>query len=252
MSRLPTLKTLGVSIPHSVDATQVAAEWLGKFAQHVKAHDVDGVMGLFQGDAFWRDLLALTWDFRTFDGAAHIKAFLQDRLLATGMGNVTLGDFTQFQQPFPDIVWIVLMFKFESNVGIGSGVVRLVPTTSGAWKAYTMFTNLEELKGYPEQVGQHRSRVVVSGRQWLENRKREVDLEDKDHPAVLIVGAGHCGLELAARLKYIGVSTLIVEKNGNIGDTWRERYGALCLHWPVCKSTVILAENQPDFALGRV
>lgn len=254
MSRLPTLDALGVSIPSSVDATQVAAEWLGQFSGHVKARDVDGIVGLFQSDAFWRDLLALTWDFRTFDGEEMIKTFLRDRLPATGMSNVALGDFAQFQQPFPDMVWVAFTFKFETDVGIGSGVVRLVPTSSGAWKAHTMFTNLEELKGHPEQVGQHRSRAVVSGRQWLESRKREVDFEDGDQPAVLIIGAGHCGLELAARLKYLGVSTLVVEKNDNIGDTWRERYDALCLHWPVCEFIGMLARVQceADIAVGRV
>ena len=254
MSRLPTLDALGISIPSSVDATQVAAEWLGQFSGHVKARDVDGIMDLFQGDAFWRDLLALTWDFRTFDGEEMIKTFLRDRLPATGMNNVALGDFIQFQQPFPDMVWVAFTFKFETDVGIGSGVVRLVPTSSGAWKAHTMFTNLEELKGHPEQVGQHRSRAVVSGRQWLESRKREVDFEDGDQPAVLIIGAGHCGLELAARLKYLGVPTLVVEKNVNIGDTWRERYDALCLHWPVCTFIEMLAQvhREAEVAVYRV
>jgi len=50
---------------------------------------------------------------------------------------------------------------------------------------------------------------------------------------VLIIGGGHSGLEVAARLKYLGVRTLVVEKNARIGDNWRNRYEALCLHDPV-------------------
>jgi cation diffusion facilitator CzcD-associated flavoprotein CzcO len=49
------------------------------------------------------------------------------------------------------------------------------------------------------------------------------------------VGSGHSGLELAARLKLLGVRALVVERNHSIGDNWRNRYGALCLHWPVCE-----------------
>ena len=54
--------------------------------------------------------------------------------------------------------------------------------------------------------------------------------------AVIIVGGGQAGLELAARLKYLGVKTLIVEREARIGDMWRKRYEALCLHDPVCTS----------------
>jgi cation diffusion facilitator CzcD-associated flavoprotein CzcO len=36
---------------------------------------------------------------------------------------------------------------------------------------------------------------------------------------VLVIGAGHSGLEIAARLKYIGVPTLIVDRKSRVGDT---------------------------------
>jgi len=56
-----------------------------------------------------------------------------------------------------------------------------------------------------------------------------VDLVDGD-PTVIIVGAGHTGLEIAARLKYLGVSHLIIDRKARVGDSWRDRYKALCLH----------------------
>jgi cation diffusion facilitator CzcD-associated flavoprotein CzcO len=40
------------------------------------------------------------------------------------------------------------------------------------------------------------------------------------------------GLQLAAHLKSIGTTTLIVEKNSQIGDIWRNRYEYLSLHLP--------------------
>ena len=51
---------------------------------------------------------------------------------------------------------------------------------------------------------------------------------------VLIIGGGHSGLEVAARLKHLGVSHLVVEKNARIGDNWRNRYNSLTLHDPIC------------------
>ena len=55
---------------------------------------------------------------------------------------------------------------------------------------------------------------------WEGRRRREIDFDDGD-PTVLIIGAGHCGLEVAARLTYLGVSTLVVERNQRVGDNVR-------------------------------
>ena len=38
---------------------------------------------------------------------------------------------------------------------------------------------------------------------------------------------------IGARLKRLGVPTVIVEKNERAGDSWRNRYKSLCLHDPV-------------------
>ena len=53
--------------------------------------------------------------------------------------------------------------------------------------------------------------------EWEERRHRELNLADGD-PTVLVIGAGHTGLEIAARLKYMSVSTLVIEKHPRIGD----------------------------------
>ncbi|KAG6847559.1 hypothetical protein H0H93_007380, partial [Arthromyces matolae] len=66
---------------------------------------------------------------------------------------------------------------------------------------------------------------------WVDDRRRQVEFAD-DSPVVLIIGGGQIGLEVAARLKALEVSTLVIEKKARIGDNWRNRYGALCLHNP--------------------
>ena len=41
-------------------------------------------------------------------------------------------------------------------------------------------------------------------------------------------GAGQSGLEIGAR-------SVLVERNARVGDNWKDRYEALCLHDPVCE-----------------
>lgn len=43
-------------------------------------------------------------------------------------------------------------------------------------------------------------------------------------------GAGQAGLSVAARLKMLGVKSLIVDRAERVGDNWRTRYHQLVLH----------------------
>ncbi|KAF8150950.1 hypothetical protein B0H34DRAFT_730728 [Crassisporium funariophilum] len=260
---LPTLIKLGnPSVPRDLDAVKVATEWLAAFAQFAEQGDIDGVLSLLVNSNFasnlfkptgkdnpaspadiavyWRDLLALTWDFRTFEGTEKIKQFLTDRLAGSKLSSFKLRQDTppQLQTPYPDLAWIQLMFTFETKAGLGSGIVRLVPLPDTAkdsslclWRAHSIFTNLDDLKGFPEKVGALRNIEPNHGK-WEEARRKEVLFEDKD-PTVLIIGGGQSGLGVAVRLKALDVPALVIEKNPRIGDNWRTRYEALCLHDPV-------------------
>jgi hypothetical protein len=124
------------------------------------------------------------------------------------------------------------LFKFEiGGVGGGEGVFRLVPTSTGEWKAHNVCTNLQSLKGHPEKVGHLRNSRAIHGK-WAEERRKEQEFEDAD-PYVLIVGGGQVGLAVAARLKCLDVPCLIIEKRPRVGGEWRDRYDALCIHDPV-------------------
>ena len=46
-------------------------------------------------------------------------------------------------------------------------------------------------------------------------------------------GGGQAGLTAAARLKTMGVNTLVIDQNTSVGDNWRKRYHQLVLHDPV-------------------
>ena len=251
-SRLPTLTKLGIPLPGPtttttpIDAPSIASNWLTSFSAAIRSKSPDDVLRLLAPDALWRDILALTWDFRTFDGHPRIRAFLTHRLFhpaptpsSSPFDNIALrDDYIRLQRPFPDLLWIVATFDFTTPTGRGLGIVRLIPTPTPheyEWKAYTLFTNLEDLLAFPEQIGPRRLSTPNFGT-WQADRVREAAFEDGSDPAVLVIGGNHSGLETAARLKYLGVPTLVVEAHARVGDSWRERYNALCLHFPVRES----------------
>ena len=71
-------------------------------------------------------------------------------------------------------------------------------------------------------------------RTWLEKREAEAaQLGYETQPDVVIIGGGQGGIALGARLRQLGVPTIIVERNERPGDSWRKRYKSLCLHDPV-------------------
>jgi putative flavoprotein involved in K+ transport len=53
-----------------------------------------------------------------------------------------------------------------------------------------------------------------------------------EQPYCLVVGAGHCGLALGARLKQSNVPTLLIDRLERPSDVWRNRYYTLVLNSP--------------------
>lgn len=230
---LPTLDRLNASVPSDLDASQVASDWFIKFTASIESADIDSILSLLVEDAYWRDVLSITWDFRTIYGTPKITQFLQDRVSKANLKGFNLHS-VGFEQPFPDLAWIQGLFSFEiGELGIGEGVFRIVPTSTGEWKGHCVYTNLETLKDFPEKIGHHREPHPTRGK-WVENRRREQEFQDTE-PYVIVIGGGQCGLETAARLKYLDIPTLVIEKEPRIGNKWRNRYDALCLNDPVCK-----------------
>lgn len=149
---LPTLAKLGSEVPMGLSQEEVvciASGWIRAFQEACKSGPSE-VLAVFLPDLpgyppFWRDILALTWDFRTFQGGEAISKFLVDRAsflsqmseFALRPGSVDL------QQPYPDITWIQAVFTFSTDHAECMGVVRLVPMPDQSWKAHTVFTNMQ-------------------------------------------------------------------------------------------------------------
>ena len=221
----------------------VAQTWLSSFEKALASADPKKVKALIVDDGWWRDHLALSWDLRTLRGSSKIADFLQDKLAKLNMHNLKLQSSGLFQprtqEPIPGLEWIESMFSFETSVGSGKGMLRLVCTSNGTWRAHMLYTVLSELKDQPQIIGSHRphgGNISLKGGaiegNWYERRERQKEFLD-DEPTVLVIGAGQAGLNMGARLQALGISCVIVDKNERVGDNWRYRYRTLVTHDPV-------------------
>jgi cation diffusion facilitator CzcD-associated flavoprotein CzcO len=228
-----------VASPAPSPARDAAGRWLADFGHALEARDAAAIEGLFLADGWWRDLLAFTWDLRTFHGAEAIAGAFDATLDSARPSGFVL---TEGKEPVLVEVdettrWVQAFFDFETAVARGSGFFRVMPDANGSWKGWTVLTTVDELKGFEEPLGPRRAKGVSHGEHrarlsWLERREQEGEFTDSD-PQVLVVGAGQGGLTVAARLGQLGLATLIVERNPRVGDNWRNRYRSLVLHDPV-------------------
>jgi cation diffusion facilitator CzcD-associated flavoprotein CzcO len=220
------------------DISVAADHWLAQFEDALAKPDDGSLKALFHPDSYWRDVLALSWNIQTVNGAEAILKELQAHAGRAAPSGFAIDP----DRAAPRKVSragtsaIEAIFKFETTVGRGSGIIRLIPDAADGnrLKAWTLLTALEELKGFEEQLGIARPRGSAYSRDfrgpnWLDLRKASADYADHD-PAVLVIGGGQSGLCIAARLKQLQVDTLIVDREARIGDNWRNRYHALTLH----------------------
>src|SRR3954447_25410092 len=225
-------------LDRTMDIAASAQAWLDEFERTLGAPDGAGLDRLFLADSYWRDALALSWNLQTIARGDSIK-----RELTTLAAKVAPGSFKIAPNRAPPR-WVTragtntieVIFYFETAIGRGSGIVRLVPDAADGdrLKAWTLLTALDELKGFEEQLGTSRPRGQAYSRDfrgpnWLDLRNASRDYANRD-PAVLVVGGGQAGLAIAARLKQLQIDTLIVDREQRIGDNWRKRYHALTLH----------------------
>jgi putative flavoprotein involved in K+ transport len=220
------------------DISVAADNWLAQFEDALARADHGSLEALFHSDSYWRDVLALSWNIQTLNGSEAILTELKAR----APDAVPTGFAIDPVRRAPRLVMragtnsIEAIFRFETRVGRGSGIVRLIPDAAegNRLKAWTLLTELGELKGFEEQLGSARPRGSAYSRDfrgpnWLDLRKASAEYADRD-PDVLVVGGGQAGLTIAARLKQLNVDALIVDREKRIGDNWRRRYHALTLH----------------------
>ncbi|TRD00788.1 NAD(P)/FAD-dependent oxidoreductase [Mesorhizobium sp. WSM4303] len=207
------------------------SDLLDTFGAALSAGDIDKTVACFQEDCYWRDLVTFTWNIKTMEGRDQVRDMLVSQLAKTKPSNwaIAKGEDASESDGVLD-GWI----SFETEAARGFGHIRLKDG-----KIWTLLTTMVELKGHEEPAGFDRPLGAKHGHgknrpTWKEEREKEAaELGFKTQPYTLIIGGGQGGIALGARLRQLGVPTIIVEKNERAGDSWRKRYKSLCLHDPV-------------------
>ncbi|KAM6525778.1 hypothetical protein FALCPG4_011313 [Fusarium falciforme] len=233
--------------PASSDPQEVAAALVENINQAVQKHDYPALARLFTDDGYWRDHLALSWVFRTVQGPSAILDFLKSAAGSKDgfrLKSISIDDSSAVRSPktipidgLATVFGVQFFFTIETALGTGQGLARAVEH-NGEWKIFTLYTRLQEFKGYEESINEHRPKGVEHGgkpgrKNWAQRRAAAANFEDGSEPAVLIIGAGQAGLTAAARLKMLGIEAIAIDQNDRVGDNWRKRYHQLVLHDPV-------------------
>ncbi|KAF3407675.1 putative indole-3-pyruvate monooxygenase YUCCA3 [Talaromyces pinophilus] len=229
----------------SPTATEIASNLIADFNQALANKDPAAISQLFFENGYWRDHLALSWDFHTLAGREKISQFLSANGIQ--LTKVEIDSSTAIRMPHFGPIdgglgqanGVEFFIKFTSDVGSGEGVVRVAeqPSSPRQWKFFMLTTVLFELTGHERRIHRLRPKGVEHGgdpnrQNWKERRAAELNFENTQ-PQVIIVGAGQGGLSVAASLKTLGVETLLIDREARIGDNWRNRYRDLVLHDPV-------------------
>jgi putative flavoprotein involved in K+ transport len=202
--------------------------WLGAFDRALAGSDVSAVLALFAEECYWRDFLSFTWNIKTMEGKSAIAAMLEATLAQASPSGWALEKAEAVRGG------VQAWFTFATRAGAGRGIFRLENDKCG-----TLLTTLQSLTGYEETANVRRptgtTHEAARGRiNWSERLASErAALGTTEQPYCLIIGGGQGGIMLGARLRQLGVPTIIAEKNARAGDSWRNRYSSLVLHDPV-------------------
>lgn len=213
---------------------ELVEQWLVQLDAALRSESRASVASLFAPDGHWRDLLAFTWSITPSQGADDIAALMvakQGTARARGFA-IAEGRTPPRRVQRAGVDVIEGIFQFETGVGLGFGVVRLLAGAPST--AFQLMTGLHELKGFEEKIGKRRPSGEAysrnfGGTNWKDRRIAHQKYSDRD-PVVLVAGGGQAGLSIAATLGRLGVDTLVVDRYERVGDCWRKRYHSLALH----------------------
>ncbi|WP_158635133.1 flavin-containing monooxygenase [Tsukamurella asaccharolytica] len=219
--------------------------WANELERALQNSDREALASLFSDPSYWRDNLAITWDFRQLEGPAGIVDVLCENYEAIRPANFAISDrwpapelsgadsdqtieaFLDFQTAQGDCSAYLLLKRDQSDRSVGSDSSGLVCTA--------IYSRLDNLRGF-EPPTSPVDAPGVHGKggpdNWLDQRSKRQEFSDRD-PEVLVIGGGHAGIMVGRALQQLGIDQLIIDKNPRAGDSWRNRYYSLALHTPL-------------------
>ena len=216
-------------------ADAAASAWVQRFASVMQDPSLP-LEAVFIADSFWRDLVALSSNFRTLGGIDKIRSFLSSNIPKNRPFNFHFVPDARIQRITPSLHILQGRITFETRVGYCSGVFTLVRRNEGeAWNGWTMVATIEKLKGFGDTFED--PNIIRPSPSSI----HQFDLSQSSNMDVIIIGGGQAGLATAARLTRLGLRTLIVERDSRIGNSWRSRYKTLKCNTPKSFSECIVS-----------
>lgn len=181
---------------------QIASNLVNAFNLALAKRDFGDIASLFGDNGFWRDHLALSWQLRTVQGHEPIVEFLEkcsESRDGMRLQKISIDRSTSIRAPkvcaldgAGEVQGVQFFFTAETVHGSAVGIARLAQQND-AWKIYTLFTALKELKGHEELLGHRRPKGAEHGghpdrKNWAEKRADFSAYTDGHEPSVLIIG----------------------------------------------------------------
>lgn len=198
LASFPPVRKNNKALPLSA----IAEDFVNTFNKALEKKDLGDLSQSFLRDGFWRDHLALTWEFRTVQGPVDILQFLKSSAKSRDglrIQSISVDASNTFRAPKlapvdadGEVVGIQFFLTIETAVGTGQGLVRLIEEND-QWKTFTLYTRLEELKGHEQAIFDRRPTGVDHGGQpgrtnWADKRAAAANYTDGSEPAVLVLG----------------------------------------------------------------
>jgi hypothetical protein len=187
---------LPAASPAPGDAHGVAESWVSSFNKVLKSPDLNSISEVFLSESYWRDQLCLSWDFHCLQGPEKIYSLLNESKEGARIRSVDLDTSTGLRSPsirtLGEAHVVRSFLTIETDVGNGKGIVHLA-NENGKWKAFILFSFLEELKGHEEATGKRRPNGVDHGehnsrKNWQDRRNEEEEFDGDEEPTALIIG----------------------------------------------------------------
>ncbi|MFC8525951.1 flavin-containing monooxygenase [Nocardia sp. NPDC057227] len=227
--------TLDATTDPALDGARL---WLAALDEAFASRDRSRFEGLFLEESFYRDLGALTWNFRQAAGRDNLIDLILGSIDGIAPRNFrvdeskpTVPALTQ-EEGGPRVIEVFL--AFDVDAGTADGLAYLVEdaTAPAGWRAVNLLTRIDGLRDHaPHWPRRDRFDDTHPDVRWSEHRESESSFTDSD-PEVLLVGGGQFGVMMAAHLNRLGVPNVVIDKHERVGDTWRKRYESLLLHQP--------------------
>lgn len=180
LAALPQL-TLHPSVnPEDLDATKIVNDWFLSFTEALSEKQSEDIQACFlDKESWWRDFVSFSWDIACHNGAKTICQYLTSSTTEFSEPKTDqLGALQPHLEDTGGLRFIQSGFSFKTIFGTGRGVLRLANVGPEQWKAWTVFTTLENLVGSAEIPSSASSRGLPP------SISTDGDMQ------VLIVGAG--------------------------------------------------------------